>query len=58
MRRTDARSAKIDRPEGICRSFHVRLYKVEPSEAVFARNLLPKDNARSESGNKVMEGGP
>jgi len=42
VRRTDARSAEISRPEGVARSFHVSLYKVEPSEAVFARNLLAK----------------
>jgi hypothetical protein len=45
--RADARSAGIDRPDGVARSFHVSLYKVEPSEAVFARNLLAKDDWRA-----------
>jgi len=47
MRRTDARSAQIDRPAGVARSFQVSLYEVEPSKAVLARNLLAKDDARS-----------
>jgi hypothetical protein len=42
VRRTDARSAQIDRPAGVTRSFQVSLYKVEPSEAVAACNLLAK----------------
>lgn len=47
MRRADARSAEIDRCEGVARSFHVSVYKVEPSEAVLARNLLTKDDWRA-----------
>jgi hypothetical protein len=42
VRSADARSAQIDRPEGIARCFHVSLYSVEPSKAVLARNLLSK----------------
>jgi hypothetical protein len=34
MRRADARSAQISRPDGVARSFHVSAYKVEPPEAV------------------------
>jgi hypothetical protein len=34
VRRADARSAHICRPEGVARSFHVSAYKVEPTEAV------------------------
>jgi hypothetical protein len=44
VRGTDARSAQISRPDGVARCFHVRLYSVEPAEAVLARNLLSKDN--------------
>jgi len=43
VRRTDARSAEIERPAGVARAFQVSLYKVEPTEAVFACNLLAKD---------------
>jgi len=41
--RPDARSADILSPEGVIRSFQVSLYKVEPTEAVLARDLLAKD---------------
>jgi hypothetical protein len=47
VRGADARSAEIDRPTGVARCFHVCLYKVEPSEAVLACNLLTKDDCRS-----------
>jgi hypothetical protein len=47
VRSTPARSAEIDRPEGIARAFHVSLYKVEPSEAVTVCNLLTKDRYAS-----------
>jgi hypothetical protein len=42
VRRADARSAQIDRPAGVIRSFQVSLNKVEPSKAVLARNLLQR----------------
>src|ERR1700743_1690028 len=42
MGRAEARSAEIERPEGVVRSFHVSLNKVEPSKSVWARNLLSK----------------
>jgi hypothetical protein len=58
MRRPDARSAEIDRPAGVIRSFQVSLYKVEPSEAVLARNLFAKDNARFALRNETEEIGP
>jgi hypothetical protein len=54
----DARSAKIDRPEGIARSFQVSLYKIEPSESVFARNLLTKDDTRAALFDEEVEEGP
>ena len=58
MGRAEARSAGIRRPDGVARSFHVSLYKVEPTKSVFARNLLAKDDCRSALLNKPMEGGP
>jgi hypothetical protein len=58
MGRADARSAKIDRPAGVARSFQVSLYKVEPAKSVFARNLLTKDDRGSALFDKPMEGGP
>jgi hypothetical protein len=47
MRSADARSAEIDRPEGVTLCFHVSVYKVEPSEAVLACNLLANDDWRA-----------
>jgi hypothetical protein len=58
MRRTDARSAEIDRPAGVARVFQVSVYKVEPSEAVFRRNLFTKDNVRSALADEVVKRGP
>jgi hypothetical protein len=56
--RADARSAEIDRRAGVTRSFQVSLYKVEPSEAVLARNLLAKDDWRAALADEMVEGGP
>jgi hypothetical protein len=53
--RTEARSAGINRPEGVSRSFHVSLYKVEPSKAVFARNLFAKDDCRLALLDEIVE---
>jgi hypothetical protein len=47
VRRTEARSASINRPDGVTLSFQVKRYKVEPSEAVTACNLFTKDRERS-----------
>jgi hypothetical protein len=47
MRGTDARSAQIERPDGVILGFQVSLNKVEPLKAIFRRNLLSKDDARS-----------
>jgi hypothetical protein len=58
VRRTDARSAEIDRPAGVARCFQVRLYKVEPTKAVFACNLLTKHDCRLALADEVMERGP
>jgi hypothetical protein len=43
VRRTEPRSTEIESPEGVTLSFHVSLYKVEPTKAVFARNLFSKN---------------
>jgi hypothetical protein len=45
--RADARSAGIDSSEGVALSFHFSVYKVEPSEAVLACNLLANDDCRA-----------
>jgi hypothetical protein len=55
MRRAEARSAGIDRPAGVARSFQVSLYKVEPAKSVLARNLLAKDDWRAAVFNKPVE---
>jgi hypothetical protein len=47
VRRADAASRKIDRPDGVAVSFQVSENKVEPIEPVLARNLLTKDRDRS-----------
>jgi hypothetical protein len=47
VRSADARSAQIRRPDGVTASFQVSENKVEPLEAVAARNLLSKDDWRA-----------
>jgi len=54
VRGTDARSAQIDRPIGVTRTFQVSLYKVEPTEAVFTSNLLTNDAVRLTLRDKVV----
>jgi len=46
VRSADARSRQNRRPEGVIASFQVSRNKVEPLEAVRARNLLSKDRWR------------
>ncbi len=58
MRCAEARSAEIERPEGVARAFHVRLNKVEPSKSVLARNLFAKELARSALADEMEERGP
>jgi hypothetical protein len=58
MGRADARSAEINRPAGVARSFQVSLYKVEPTKSVLARNLLAKDDCRATLSDEVEEGRP
>jgi hypothetical protein len=53
--RADARSAEIDRPAGVARSFQVRLNKVEPAETVLARNLLSRDVRRAALLDEIVE---
>jgi hypothetical protein len=54
VRRADARSANILCREGVSRCFHVSRYKVEPAEAVAARNLLAKDCCRAALADEVV----
>jgi len=58
VRGADARSAQICRPKGVARCFHVRLYSVEPSEAVLARNLFSKDDWRAALIDEHVKRGP
>jgi hypothetical protein len=58
VRRADARSAEISRCKGVGRCFHVSVNKIEPDEAVRARNLLTKDNARISLADEPEEVGP
>jgi len=58
MRRAEARSAGIDRPDGVVRSFQVSVYKVEPTEAVLACNLFAKDDVRATLRDETEEVGP
>ena len=58
VRRTEARSAGINAPPGVTRSFQVSEYKVEPSKSVLARNLLAKDNDRAVDADEMVERGP
>ena len=58
VRRTDARSAQIGRPNGVSRCFHVSAYSVEPAEAVLTRNLFSKDDWRSALCDEPVKLGP
>mgnify|MGYP006287962391 CR=1 FL=1 len=58
MRRTDARSAEIESPDGVVRCFHVSVYKVEPNEAVLACNLFAKDDCRAALADEIVPDGP
>ncbi len=56
--RAEARRAGIDRPDGVALSFQVNLYKVEPTEAVLACNLLAKPDDRAALADEVEHCGP
>jgi len=58
VRRTEARSAEIERCEGVTLSFHVSVYSVEPSKAVWARNLLSNEARRAALANEAERIGP
>jgi hypothetical protein len=58
VRGADARSAQIDRPDGVARTFQVSVYSVEPSKAVLARNLLSKDDWRAALADEIEPGRP
>lgn len=58
MRGAEARSAGINRPDGVARAFQVSEYKVDPSEAVRARNLLTNDDSRTALADEPVERGP
>lgn len=58
MRGADARSAGIDRPDGVARSFQVSLNSVEPLKAVRARNLLAKDDWRTALTDEIEQNWP
>lgn len=47
MRRSDARSREIERPDGVADSFQISENKVEPILPVLARNLFTKESCRS-----------
>lgn len=58
VRGADARSAQIGSPDGVTLAFQVSVNKVEPTEAVLARNLLSKDRCRSALADEMEERGP
>jgi hypothetical protein len=58
VRGADARSAQIERCEGVVRCFQVSVNKVEPLQRSLARNLLSKDDWRSADFNEVVPCGP
>jgi len=58
VRRTEARSAGIDRPDGVRLAFQVSAYSVEPMQRVLACNLLAKDNERAALADDLEERGP
>lgn len=53
VRRTDPRSWEIHNPEGVATPFHVSVYKIEPAEAVWTRNLFTKDDWRARDADEV-----
>jgi hypothetical protein len=55
VRRPEARSAQISRPDGVARSFHVSAYSIEPLQSRLARNLLAKHDWRLFVADEVSE---
>jgi hypothetical protein len=58
VRPTDPRRRERDRPEGVTQGFQVSVYKVDPRVAVFACNLLSKDDCRLALFDEVVKGWP
>jgi hypothetical protein len=58
VRRPDARSAQICRPDGVARFLQVSAYSVEPPEGIAARNLLSSDRCRSALADEPKPLGP
>jgi hypothetical protein len=58
MRGTETTSRSNGRPAGVSFHFQVCLYKVEPSLACFACNLLAKDDVRAALADEPVEGWP
>jgi hypothetical protein len=58
VRRPEARSAGIERPDGVALCFQVSVNSVEPSKSVLARNLLAKESARAALADEAGDLGP
>jgi len=58
VRRTDARSAQICRPDGVALSFQVSGYTVEPLESKPARNLFASHDWRAALSDEPIHLGP
>src|SRR5208282_1638399 len=58
VRRTEARRAEIDTPDGVSRCFQVSRNSAEPSKAVFTANLFTKDVSRRTLPDEVIKRGP
>ena len=54
----EGRRAKIGGPDGISNSFHIMPDGGEPFAAIFASNLLSKDNWRAALGDEAVKSGP
>jgi hypothetical protein len=54
----EARSAGIDRPDGVTRCFQVSVNNVEPSKADLCRNLFANESARSALADETGESRP
>jgi hypothetical protein len=58
VRSADARSAQIDRPCGVARSFQISAYTVEPGETCSACHLLANDDRRPDGCDQAVHLGP
>jgi hypothetical protein len=47
VERADARSAQINRPDGVVRCLQISRNTIEPSKSIRARNLFTKDDCRA-----------